>query len=548
MLSVVAGLILAVRFVYSSPVDYDMTLAGNFGEPRPNHFHCGIDVKTGGMEGKRIFAISDGYVSRITVGLNGFGNALYITHPDGNTSVYCHLRSFTPRITRILRQWQYGHESYTADVRLGPLTCPVARGQWVAISGNTGASTAPHLHLELHDSKTGHILDPLDVLGFCIDDKMPPMAHAFMAYPIVGMGIFEGTQAKRSFGFPSHELSRRFTAWGKVAFGIWANDYMEATYNKYGVRQTTLTVDGREVFRSCVDGIPPKLNRQVNFWGDYAHYARYGVWYMRSFRTGGNSLPFIATDSSLGIVDFCEERDYHLEYELSDYFGNTSTYAFTVRGTRVPIPQAKSGYSPFMALCDRLSTLSCPGAWLALPRGAINENITLYPQTLPSPYSLSPAYTFGTHPVPLATYAELAIAVRKNVANPEKLYVESSDGRYFGGKYSDGWVTARIRELGVAYYLAYDDIPPKVVPVGRSGWNSTKVISYSVTDSGSGITDVKGYVDGDFVLFQPDKWGNGVVCRLEDTPLKKSERIHSIRVIATDKCGNISIANDSILY
>ena len=87
MLNAIAGLLLAISIAYSSPVEYDIALAGNFGEPRPNHFHCGIDIKTGGVEGKRLLAIADGYVSRVTVGLSGFGNALYITHPDGKTSV-----------------------------------------------------------------------------------------------------------------------------------------------------------------------------------------------------------------------------------------------------------------------------------------------------------------------------------------------------------------------------------------------------------------------------------------------------------------------------
>ena len=323
-MNAIAGLLLAIRLAYSSPVDYDIALAGNFGEPRPNHFHCGIDIKTGGVEGKRLLAISDGYVSRVTVGLSGFGNALYITHPDGNTSVYCHLKSFSPSITRLLRRWQYAHESYVADVRLGPLDCPVARGQFIAISGNTGASQAPHLHLELHETQSGHLKDPLDVLGSCINDGQAPMAHAFMAYPVPGKGVFEGGSGKRSYAFTGHKLNRKFRAWGKVGFGIWANDYMEVTYNKYGVRETVLRVDGNEVFRSCVDGIPPTVNRRINYWGDYQHYFRYGTWYLKSFRTPGNTLPFITADGNGGIVDFNEERNYHIEYSLADYFGNTS--------------------------------------------------------------------------------------------------------------------------------------------------------------------------------------------------------------------------------
>ena len=67
----------ASAFEYGSPVNYEIMLAGNFGEPRPNHFHGGIDIKTDGVEGKPIFSIGDGYVSQVSIGVAGFGNAVY---------------------------------------------------------------------------------------------------------------------------------------------------------------------------------------------------------------------------------------------------------------------------------------------------------------------------------------------------------------------------------------------------------------------------------------------------------------------------------------
>ena len=157
MLSTVLSILLSI---FTPPVDYEISLAGNFGEPRPNHFHGGLDIRTDGVEGKHIYAIADGYVSRITVGLDGFGNAVYITHPTGQTSVYCHLKSFSPRIKAALRRYQYRHETSVADARLSPLEVPVAQGQFIALSGNTGHSTAPHLHLEVHDTRTWNMLDP----------------------------------------------------------------------------------------------------------------------------------------------------------------------------------------------------------------------------------------------------------------------------------------------------------------------------------------------------------------------------------------------------
>lgn len=548
MLNSIAGLLLSVCSVYSPPVDYDMTLAGTFGEPRPNHFHCGIDIKTAGVEGKRIYAVSDGYVSRITVGLAGFGNALYITHPDGYTSVYCHLKDFSPRVRKLLGKWQYAHESYTADVRLGPLDCPVARGQLVAISGNTGASQAPHLHFELHDTRTKRLVDPLEVLGKFITDGQAPMAHAFMAYPLAGEGTFCGSSGKQSFGFSSHRLNRRFTAWGKVGFGIWANDYMEATYNRYGVRETVLRVDGHEVFRSCQDEIPQGANRQVNFWGDYDHYLKYGVWYMRSFVLPGCTLPFLHTDANRGIVTFDEERDYHVEYVLSDFFGNTSQYEFTVMGQREEIPVVDRRESRMLMKCRRLSVFSEPGVWLVLPEGALPDDIELSPVTVSRPDAVSPQYAFLRKPFPLAVSSELGIALRKDVKDVTKLYVMSNDGRYCGGRYENGWIVTRIKELGVAYGLEYDDIPPVITPIGRDGWNGSQVIRIGISDRQSGLKSFHGYIDGMFVLFERIDKTPWVMCRLRETPIARTGQTRKLRFTVTDNCNNTRVFEDNIVY
>ena len=300
--------------VYSSPIDYEIVLAGNFGEPRPYHFHGGIDVKTGNVEGKNIFAIADGYVSRLTVNMYGFGNAIYVSHPDGNTSVYCHLKRFADQYEQLLHR--KGRD--TLSLVFPPDRFPVKSGDHIAISGNTGHSTGPHLHLELHDTDTWVLRDPL-------------------------MKVFNGGFTKQTIGFGAPEtkvqhseftLQRELTAWGRVGFALWADDYSEATYNHYGIRYTRLLVDGREVFRSDVDSIPISCQLEVNLWGDYDHWRRTRVWYMKSFREPGMRLPILHTNFEQGIVCFSEERPYHLTYILRDYQGNESRYHFTVRGER----------------------------------------------------------------------------------------------------------------------------------------------------------------------------------------------------------------------
>ena len=331
-----------VQCEYTSPVDYDIILAGNFGEPRPFHFHGGIDVKTENREGKLIYSIADGYVSRITINMYGFGNAIYVAHPDGNTSVYCHLKRFDDKYEALLQRT--GKD--TLSLVLPENKYPVKAGDLIAISGNTGHSTGPHLHLELHDTRTWAMRDPLDKLAPVISDTVAPQAHSFMAYPMQGEGVFNGGFSKQTFGFgaPDTKLStfnfqlstKLFTAWGRVGFALWADDYSETTYNHYGVRKTRLLVDGREVFRSVVDSIPVSCQPEVNRWGDYDHWRRTRIWYMKSFRERGVRLPVLHTNFEQGIVCFDQERLSELTYILTDYYGNESRYTFHVRGERFP--------------------------------------------------------------------------------------------------------------------------------------------------------------------------------------------------------------------
>ena len=323
---------------YRSPVDYDIVLAGNFGEPRPWHFHGGIDVKTNNQEGKNIFSIADGYVSRLTVNMYGFGNAIYVNHPDGNTSVYCHLKRFADQYEDLLQRTGKGD---TLSLVLPANQHPVKAGDLIAISGNTGHSTGPHLHLEIHDTKTWVMRDPLEFLGHVIADTVAPQAHSFMAVPVQGEGVFNGGCSKQIFGFGASadkvqsskfKVQREFTAWGRVGFALWADDYSELTYNHYGIRHTQLLVDGREVFRANVDSIPVSCQLEVNAWGDYDHWRHTRIWYMKSFREPGMRLPVIHTDINDGYVIFNEERPYHLTYILRDFQNNEARYDFTVQG------------------------------------------------------------------------------------------------------------------------------------------------------------------------------------------------------------------------
>lgn len=463
-----SALIIAAEIAFASPVHFPISLAGNFGEPRPHHFHGGIDVRTEMVEGKPLFAVAEGYVSRITISKYGFGNALYVQHPNGTSSVYCHLRDYVPALRRLVskeRQRQglpdvidrAHNPSAELDLRLRPTDFPVARGQLLAVSGNTGSSVAPHLHLEIHDTRSWAMLDPLRFLRQYLVDNTPPQAHAFMAYPQPGEGVFNDYVTNQYFGF-----DQQFTAWGRVGFGIWADDYMDDTYHHYGIHHTQFLVDGTLVFESDVDSIPMRCNRMVNSWGDYYHYLRSHVWYMKSFLDPGLNIPCVKAPADRGIVTFNEERPYHLAYILTDAYGNRSEYTFVVQGKRRNIPRIKSPLPPGGAggglfHWSRANQLQLPGAQLILPGTNLPVDVQVAPRVTLREGALSHAYTFADRSLPVFAGARLSLRLNRKVADPSRLCLRWAPNQSLPVTYHNGWVTAIIKDLGLTYTVEEEE-------------------------------------------------------------------------------------------
>ena len=557
MLSTVLGILLSI---FTPPVDYEISLAGNFGEPRPNHFHGGLDVRTEGVEGKHIYAISDGYVSRITVGKDGFGNAVYVTHPTGQTSVYCHLKSFSPRIKAALRRYQYKHQTCEADAHLTPLDVPVSQGQFIALSGNTGHSTAPHLHLEVHDTRTWNMLDPYQFLNEFIEDTVPPQIHQIMAIPQGG---------------------------SKMGFAIWADDYMQGAYNHYGIHETLLYVDGQMVFHSVVDNIPVSMNRMVNSWGYYDYWARHRRWFMKSFKEPGNTLSCLQTDENRGIIDFSEPRDYHLEYVLRDFKGNETRCTFTVTGgpsvsvpsaassasvsvpsasvsvpsASVPIPSASvsvpSASVPIVRCAaavpqptplrwNRTTSISRPGLQLIIPYGSVAADTPIHPIVTRRPDDWSDACQFSISSLPLMREAELTLYAPPpfTTFDPSKLYITDENARYMGGDFHDGWVTGHIRELSSRYEVAYDDQPPTVNPITLTG----DVLRLSVTDGKSGISKWTATIDDRFIVFDAIEKSTTYACFLRESWLRRSGTQHRLHFEVTDHRQNTAVFDTTFTY
>ena len=521
---------------FCSPFDFPILLSANFGELRPNHFHNGLDIKTQGVTGKPIHCIADGYVSRVAVLHGGYGQAIYVTHPNGLTSVYGHVISFAKNIQACVRQYQYAHETFVCDLKFQPGQFPVKKGDIIALSGNEGASAGPHLHLELRRTETGEYIDPMPYFKHLLKDSKAPVGSLIGIYPIQGKGVVNGSSHKKLLAIGN--LKQPIHAWGEIYTGISAKDYMDGTSNFYGVHSVTLYVDSVQVFNSTTDKVLPDENRMINGFTDYEELTRTRRLIMRSYKLPGNRLRLLHTNENRGAVTIDEERDYHFRYVLEDNFGNRRTYQFIVKGKRQDIPEYKPEANE-MLYWNRSNVIQKPGMELVVPRYHVYENVPLRTDMRGDSSRIAFDYILDAGRTPIHSYCDLSIGLRHMpVADTTKYYIVQKAGKWrssMGGKYASGWIKTRVRSLGT-FSVDVDTIAPQITPIGQTGWRTSRNIRFRIKDMESGIGSYKVYIDGKFVLFGLKK---GILVIQDPEKVKKGVP-HKLEVTVTDQCGNMA--------
>ncbi len=538
---------------FGVPFDFPLLLSGNFGELRSNHFHGGLDFKTQGVTGKPLLAIADGYISKVTVTPGGYGNALYITHDNGYTSVHGHLDRFLPEIAQLVHEKQYREQSFVVTLEFGPEEYRVKQGDIVAYAGNTGYSFGPHLHMEIRTTDTNEPIDPLPFYKHLITDNIAPHATHIMVYGAKGDGkvtsAADSKEVKEMDGkiiFNSQlstlnsQLSSPLFAWGRIGTAISANDYMDGTTNNYGVRYVRLYVDDKLVSRSDVDRFSFDEDLLINSWTDYAVQRTTGRWYMRSTIAENNDLRMLHAEEERGWVMIDEERDYHFRYELEDLYGNTSTYRFVVRGQRMELPHRIPNYFYRMD-ASRDNRFCANGSELWLPQGTLFEDVELNYDVLPSTTDQTAHYQLAETRIPLRKSAEITLPVMPGEdVDTKKLYVARVDGKqrvYCGGTYKYGRITANIRELAT-YTVCVDTVAPKITPIGETTWKKQGRVALRIGDGETGIRSYRGKIDGKWVLFQYSSKTARLTCDLNAEGITPGN--HEIEIEVEDMRRNVN--------
>ncbi|MBS9768085.1 MAG: M23 family metallopeptidase [Flavobacteriaceae bacterium] len=522
---------------FQKPLDIPLYLSGNFGELRSNHYHSGIDIKTEGKEGYKVYATADGFVSRVKVSPYGYGNAIYISHPNGYTTVYAHLQKFAPKIAKVVRGFQYKIHSFEIDKTLPINKIKVKKGEVIALSGNSGSSGGPHLHFEIRETKSEFPTNPL-LYGFPIKDTVQPIIRMLYLYDFrtdsrIAYKLVKDGEVYR---IENNEIP---IVRGKFGIALDMRDYMSETHNYYGIYKLRMYVDDMLQHSFTLNKFSFSESRYINAHIDYELAKKQRRRIHKLFHEPNQKESF-ATMMNKGIL-FTDTKSHDVYIEVADAYGNQVGLKFKLQSQ--PIAYSESVKN--MWYFQNQNTIKQKDFFVEIPAMSLYRNIEkpqLEKRKCPRD-SYAPLYHFLDETVPL--HKKMRVGVRpKNLPNSLKnkafLARKNKNNYSFVGKRWQGdYLVGKTNVVG-DFTVLVDNVAPKIDLWRGHSFKKTGKLRYKITDNLSGIDSFRGLIDGKWVLFEYDPKKRMIWHTLTSKRIKKGVKHHLVLEV-TDACGNKAV-------
>jgi len=525
---------------FINPLEIPLILSGTFGELRSNHFHSGLDIKTQKREGLNVLSSADGYVSRIKIAHWGYGKALYVTHLNGYTTVYGHLKKFSPKIEAYIKQLQYEKESFTVEAFPKAHELTVDKGEIIAFSGNTGGSGGPHLHFEIRDSHSKPI-NPM-FFGIEIPDSKVPEIRAGVVYSFGDSSNVNQTNKitelriiKRTNGTIT---VNPIEAFGTIGFGVNVIDKQDGALNNNGIFSLEMTVNGNTVYEHSVDTYAFSETRYLNTLIDHERFYHKKQRIQKCFVEPANKLSIYKNLVNNGYLQIMDGMSYTVKITAKDFKGNTQSIVIPVKGKKndVLIKNEITETPHFFKAAD-FNKITQDNVTVAFPKQSFYNDlyfnfeykdsiVTLHDQSIPLHKNFT--LTFNISNYPKEKRKQLFIA-RKNYKG--SLY-------YNYTRRKEDKLYTLSKTLG-DYTLALDTVKPKIIPINfKNNQLLTKYrfLKFRVSDDLSGIKSYHGEIDGKWILFEYDAKKGLLTYDFNDRQLEGTK--HSLKVSASDNVDN----------
>lgn len=507
------------------PLDSPRVITGNFGEIRPNHFHTGLDFSTNGRENLQVYAIEEGYVSRIKVSPYGYGKALYITHANGRVSLYAHLNTFSLKIDKVLRQEQLRKRSFEVDFYPEPWSVFVRKNEIVALSGNTGGSTGPHLHFELRDEKTERPMNPLTL--YHLEDKVPPVLERIQFLDVsdprkpvslLGLEVKDGE-------LPVHDTF--YLAFRNLGLSFLAYDQYVRNGNRNNVHGARILLDNETVYDQQFSLLDFNDLRYVN---EYApKQERYK--FQKCFVPQHYPEYLYTKLVNQGKIILNDKAPHRLEVQVFDEAGNQKAYTCFIRLKAHLSPLQDAPVSHPVLNCLRDTLIAISGLHLRIPARSFYHDVpfSLKVDSLRSQITIEPADANLHRPVllsltPPGGHSKLILRGPQGILSPE----QRNDSLVFA-----------LKQTGTFEWLYDREAPVLKSKMGKGKKQRANQggLFFTISDDLSGIGGYDVFVNEEWVIAEYDAKNQSLFYLFDEnttqTPLE-------VRVELSDKCGNRS--------
>ena len=524
------------------PLDIPLKLNANFGEMRPNHFHMGLDLFTLRKENLPVLSPAEGWVSKIKIDPNGFGNAIYVSHPNGYTTLYAHMNSFMLQLKQAIEDGQYEKESWKGEVLFEKNKFPVKKGQFIGYSGNTGASAGPHVHYEIRRTEDDACLNallfhkvydvtPPDITKLAIYDRNKstyeqfprsvPMVRATGGYAVVG-GVVT-------------------VASDKISFAIAATDRITGVPNSNGIFEAMVYDNEEPISGFQIDGIDYLQTRYLNAHIDYRAKASGGSYWQHLTPLPGDRLPIYFKKGD-GCIYLEDTLAHQIKIIVKDANGNTSTVQFKLKKAASSSSPANVYKDSRYMLPNQINVFEQSDVQLVSTEKSFYDAFRFVYNYRTSATTYSNIHVMHTPTIPVHDSMMYRIKPNKLIpasAKNRMIMIKTARGKIDVAKanFVRGWYEAKFRELG-ELWLEVDEVPPTIAIAGVKDssivFAGTKIVC-TVADNKKEIKKFRAELDGNWLMFT----GLGPVFRYSvDEHCPPGE--HELKFIVEDEAGNIT--------
>ena len=529
---------------FHTPIDAPFDLSGTFGEFR-SRFHTGIDFKSRGVQGQKIFSIEDGYVSRIEVNNYGYGKVIYIDHLNGFTSVYAHLKNFSPELDEYIKSELY--KSKRNSIKKFPKTnqLRINKGEVIGYSGNTGRSFGPHLHFEIRDTKSQDAINPLMFNYSYKDDERPIIRGLYIINENNSLVRNSPIRKKVKKINDSTYTVDDFEYNGKIGIGLDIYDIQyKNLYNQNGVYKVELFIDSILKYSYKMDKIKFSENHYKKIMYDYLSLAQKNKKVLKIYTPRNSDLSFLKNNKFNGIINSDSIRDNSLLVRVSDWNGNSSSIKFNLKAN--DSISRRSSYNGIEILTNQNYTLNKNSSIIEIGKN------TFYDDLLMNISYQSDTLNLGKEKDPFRS--SIRIKLPHKISDTLELR-QSFVGKIINGKISyisskknKSYIYANTSSLG-EYIISKDTLKPDIKPINFKNNSNIKVkntLKLRLKDDLSGIKNYSSYFNGNWALFEYEPKSNMIFHNLSDGIIKDGE--NKLIIIYEDGVGNKGVYQTKVYY